>query len=102
MAKRAKPVDLKTEFMFDASDFEIKLTAAHCRAARGWLGWTQAELSRRSGVGLSAIKDFENENRRTHRGIQILLQNAFAKVDVWCSPEGIWEVPNDPDEIGPE
>jgi transcriptional regulator with XRE-family HTH domain len=95
MPKTAPPKD---EFMFDDNDFEIKLTAKHARAARGWLGWTQAELSRRSGVGLSAIKDYEKESRRTHKGVQILLQNAFAKAGVWCSKEGIWEENEDADQ----
>jgi hypothetical protein len=81
----------RDEFMFSDDYFEIKLTAAHCRAARGWRGWTQAELSRRSGVGLTAIKDFEKGNRRTHRGVRILLQDTFAKDGVWCSKEGIWD-----------
>src|SRR6266404_303403 len=34
-----------------------------CRAARGWLGWTQQELARRAGVGLSTVRDFENGDR---------------------------------------
>jgi DNA-binding transcriptional regulator YiaG len=29
------------------------------RAARGWLGWSQAELSRRANVSLSTVRDFE-------------------------------------------
>lgn len=33
------------------------------RAARGWLGWSQADLAGRSRVGLSTIKDFEGGNR---------------------------------------
>jgi hypothetical protein len=57
----------------------------------------------RSGVGLSAIKDYEKESRRTHKGVQILLQNTFAKVGVWCSEEGIWdESLVDHNQPGPE
>jgi transcriptional regulator with XRE-family HTH domain len=33
------------------------------RAARGWLGWSQADLAGHAHVGLSTIKDFENGNR---------------------------------------
>lgn len=33
------------------------------RAARNWLGWTQAELAERSKVGLSTVKDFESGKR---------------------------------------
>ena len=33
------------------------------RAARNWLGWTQAELAERSKVGLSTVKDYESGKR---------------------------------------
>jgi ribosome-binding protein aMBF1 (putative translation factor) len=33
------------------------------RAARGWLGWTQAELAKKARVGLSTVKDFEAKKR---------------------------------------
>jgi ribosome-binding protein aMBF1 (putative translation factor) len=29
------------------------------RAARGWLGWSQDELAKRSRVSLSTVRDFE-------------------------------------------
>jgi hypothetical protein len=80
----------RDEFMFAQEDFDIKLTAAHCRAARGWLGWTQAQLSKESSVGLSTIKDYEAGKRQTHKGVQLLLQNAFAKNGVWCLEAGIY------------
>ena len=39
----------------------------HCRAARGWLGWSQAQLAEKAGVGQSTVKDFE-AGRRTPIG----------------------------------
>jgi transcriptional regulator with XRE-family HTH domain len=39
------------------------MSPEQCRAARGWLGWTQQELARRAGVGLSTVRDFENGER---------------------------------------
>jgi ribosome-binding protein aMBF1 (putative translation factor) len=33
------------------------------RAARSWLGWSQADLAAKAHVGLSTIKDFEGGNR---------------------------------------
>jgi transcriptional regulator with XRE-family HTH domain len=35
-----------------------------CRAARGWLGWTQQELADRAKVGLSTLRDFEARRRK--------------------------------------
>jgi transcriptional regulator with XRE-family HTH domain len=39
------------------------MSPKQCRAARGWLGWTQQELARRAGVGLSTVRDFEKAER---------------------------------------
>ena len=33
------------------------------RAARGWLGWSQAELGKRANVSLSTVHDFERGQR---------------------------------------
>ena len=33
------------------------------RAARSWLGWTQAELAEAANVGLSTVKDYEGAKR---------------------------------------
>jgi transcriptional regulator with XRE-family HTH domain len=39
------------------------MKAEQSRAARGWLGWTQAKLAQEASVGLSTIKDFEAGKR---------------------------------------
>ena len=39
------------------------MSPEQCRAARGWLGWSQQELARRAHVGLSTVKDFERGER---------------------------------------
>lgn len=36
------------------------MSPEQCRAARAWLGWSQGDLSKRSKVGLSTVKSFEN------------------------------------------
>ncbi|HEY0832309.1 MAG TPA: helix-turn-helix transcriptional regulator [Azospirillum sp.] len=35
------------------------LTPSQCRAARGFLDWTQDELAERAGLSRSTIRDFE-------------------------------------------
>ena len=39
------------------------ITPEQCRAARGWLDWSQEELARRANVSLSTIRDFEKGRR---------------------------------------
>lgn len=43
------------------------LSPEQCRAARGWLGWSQEDLSKRANVGLSTLKDFESGKRSPMR-----------------------------------
>lgn len=38
----------------------IVISGRHIRAARGLLGWTQAELARRSRVGLGTVRRMED------------------------------------------
>jgi predicted transcriptional regulator len=40
------------------------ITPPECRAARGWLDWTQADLASRAAVSLSTIRDFEGGRRK--------------------------------------
>ena len=39
------------------------MTPEQCRAARGWLDWTQQELATAASVSLSTAKDFEAGRR---------------------------------------
>jgi transcriptional regulator with XRE-family HTH domain len=39
------------------------MSPEQCRAARGWLAWTQADLAERAKVGLSTVKDYEAGRR---------------------------------------
>jgi hypothetical protein len=55
----------------------VLISAAQCRAARAWLNWKQSDLADHSGVGLTAIRDFEAEARRTLRPIRAQLQRTF-------------------------
>ena len=39
------------------------MTPQQCRAARGWLGWSQTDLAKGARVALSTVKDFEGGRR---------------------------------------
>lgn len=58
------------------------ISPAQCRAARAWLAWKQIELAQKSGVGLSALKDFESENRQTLSSIRAQLRRTFEAAGV--------------------
>lgn len=49
------------------------MTPEQTRAARGWLGWSQAELAKRAGVGVSTVQDFE-------RGLRTPIANNVAAI----------------------
>lgn len=40
------------------------MSPEQCRAARGWLGWSQQELADKARVGLSTVRDFEARRRQ--------------------------------------
>jgi hypothetical protein len=68
---------------------QFQLSPEQCRAARAWLAWSQAELSKRSGVGTSAIKDFESANRHTRTSVWITLKRTFEDAGVEFLPDQI-------------
>jgi ribosome-binding protein aMBF1 (putative translation factor) len=39
------------------------MSPEQCRAARNWLGWSQADLAAKARVGLSTVKDYERGER---------------------------------------
>ncbi|RWX76123.1 XRE family transcriptional regulator [Neorhizobium lilium] len=53
------------------------LTPALCRAARGLLDWTQADLAERSEVSRSTIRDYEGSRHDIHRATAAQLLRAF-------------------------
>lgn len=58
------------------------LTAEQCRAARGWLGWTQHELADKAGVGLSTLRAFEGGQRVPIRNNLAALRRAIEAAGV--------------------
>lgn len=53
------------------------LTPALCRAARGFLDWTQMDLADRSGVSRSTIRDYEGDRHSLHRATEAQLRQAL-------------------------
>lgn len=53
------------------------LTPALCRAARGFLDWTQTDLAERSGVSRSTVRDYEGGRHDVHRATEAQLRLAF-------------------------
>lgn len=53
------------------------LTPALCRAARGFLDWTQTDLADRSGVSRSTIRDYEGDRHSLHRATEAQLRLAL-------------------------
>ncbi|WP_091681548.1 helix-turn-helix domain-containing protein [Methylocapsa palsarum] len=39
------------------------MTPEQCRAARGWLDWSQGDLASAASVSLSTVRDFEKGRR---------------------------------------
>jgi transcriptional regulator with XRE-family HTH domain len=60
----------------------MTLTAAQCRAARGWLDWSQEKLAEAAHVSLSTVRDFE-KGRRTP------IANNLAAIQAALVAEGI-------------
>ena len=75
--------------------------ALTCRAARGLLDWTQAELAEAAQVSLSALKNFEAG--RSFPGAETLqaLQAALEAADVEFLPRGAVRLRPDPITFGP-
>jgi len=58
------------------------LSPEQCRATRGWLGWSQQELSKRANVGLSTLKDFEGGKRSPMRNNLEAIRTALGNAGV--------------------
>jgi transcriptional regulator with XRE-family HTH domain len=58
------------------------LTPEQCRAARGWLAWTQQDLADKAGVGLSTLRAFELGQRAPIRNNLDALRRAIEAAGV--------------------
>ena len=57
----------------------LMLTPKQCKAARALLGWTQSDLSEKSGVGTGTVKDFESERHAINSKALTSIIRAFQK-----------------------
>jgi transcriptional regulator with XRE-family HTH domain len=58
------------------------LTPAQLRAARGLVGWTQADLAEASGIHRNSIDSFEREASDPKRSTLLALESALKKAGV--------------------
>ncbi len=56
---------------------KIKITVRHCKAARGLLDWTAADLAKRSGVAVNTIHRWENHVHAPREATRDAIQKAF-------------------------
>lgn len=61
------------------------MTPAHCRAMRGWLGWSQADLAGRAGMSTGAVAEFEG-GRPGRKSTLARLAYAFAQAGCHVVP----------------
>jgi len=70
MTDYAIDVEPKTQFLAigpDGPQNAGMITPAQCRAARGFLNWTQPDLAREAQVGKNTLIDFEKAKRSRAR-----------------------------------
>jgi transcriptional regulator with XRE-family HTH domain len=60
----------------------MSFAPAQCRAARGLLGWSQAQLAEASKVATKTIADFERESRTPYDRTLADVQKAFEAAGV--------------------
>jgi len=57
----------------------MMLTGAQCRAARGWVGWSQKELARHANVGVSTVRSLEDGSHTPIPNNVVAIRHALAE-----------------------
>jgi transcriptional regulator with XRE-family HTH domain len=60
-----------------------------CRAARGWLNWTQDDLAKAASVSLSTVRDFERGKRAPMRNNLAAMAQALMRAGITFSELGV-------------
>jgi transcriptional regulator with XRE-family HTH domain len=63
------------------------ITPAQCRAARGLLSWTQADLAKAASVGVVTVRQFEGESGTPRPATLTVLQQALEAAGLEFIPE---------------
>jgi DNA-binding transcriptional regulator YiaG len=85
------PVDAHAPAIRPKMEIEIssvtELQPAQCRAARGFLKWSQAEAAAQLGVGLSLLISFENGRRPQRKNLE-KIKAGFEQTGIIFDVEG--------------
>ena len=63
------------------------ISPAQCRAARGLLSWTQADLARAASVGVVTVRQFEGESGTPRPATLTVLRQALEEAGLEFIPE---------------
>ena len=75
--------------MVDTAHDKALITEKQCRAARAWLGISQDELARLSGVSTRTIAHFETASRIPHARTLRDIMRAFERLGIELQFEGL-------------
>jgi transcriptional regulator with XRE-family HTH domain len=59
------------------------MTPEQCRAARGWLGWSQSDLAERAGIAKNTVHGFESGQRHLTRNNVAAMRRALEEAGIW-------------------
>jgi len=65
------------------------MSPEQCRAARGWLSWSQTELAEAAHVSLSTVKDFEAGRRKPIGNNLTAIQSALESREIRFTANGL-------------
>lgn len=65
-----------------------RLTPGQCRAARGFLDWTQDELAGHSGLSRSTVRDFEKGRHDLHPASEQQIIRTLDEAGIMLIPAG--------------